>query len=70
MKIELELPDWAVGENKTILLLSNQELVAVKKTGEKWKVKKTRCIQCGECCMDVGNLTPYGADDEMKVQRP
>ena len=66
MKIEIEIPDWAVNQKQTLLLLSNQELVATREYKKNWQIKKTRCVQCGECCMDVGNLTPFGGDDELK----
>jgi len=65
MKIEIELPDWV--ENSTIMILSNQELAAFKQPGKNWKVKKTRCTKCGECCLDIPKKhTPFGSDDEGK----
>jgi hypothetical protein len=66
MKIEIEIPEWATNANQHLKILSNQELVAFKEPGGDWEIKKTRCVQCGECCMDVFNLTPFGGDDEGK----
>jgi hypothetical protein len=66
MKIELELPEW-VDPNATLILLADQELVAFKTPNEELKVKKERCVQCGECCLDTPDgHTPFGSDDEDK----
>ncbi|MCK5602101.1 hypothetical protein KAR91_09535 [Candidatus Pacearchaeota archaeon] len=66
MKITFDLPGW-VDENQTLMLLSGQELVAFKEPGQEWRVKKDRCVQCGECCLDTPDgHTPFGSDDEDK----
>ena len=60
------LPKWArnkAKDNPTIILVGN-ELVAVKNPRENWKLKKVRCNQCGECCMDIpANLLPFGTNE-------
>jgi len=63
MKIELDLPDW-VGKDDILMLLHGQELVAFKHPCGDWKVKKVRCNQCGECCLDVepGHV-PFPVED-------
>lgn len=70
MRIELELPDWIAERRLTIL--AGVELVATKVPWEDfWKVKKTRCNRCGQCCMSFkpnSNVTPYGVDDEGKCK--
>jgi len=65
MKIEIELPDW-VDKDKTLMLLSGQELVAFKYPKGEWKVKEVRCDQCGECCHDTPEgHTPFGSTDNV-----
>lgn len=63
MKIELELPDW-VDKNLTLMILSGQELVAFKEPKRDWKIKKIRCIQCGECCLIDPNNVPFLGENE------
>jgi len=67
MKIELELPDWAKG---TITIHNDMELVAYQIPGKRMKVKKTRCTNCGECCLNVpdGHFS-WGIDEEGKCDR-
>lgn len=59
MKVEIEIPDWAIGKN--LYLFANEELVAYsvwkfEKTPERrvyytpFKIKKERCNGCGQCC--------------------
>ena len=63
-EIKIKIADW-VDENETLMLLSGQELVAFKTPKSKWKVKKVRCDQCGECCMDTPKRhTPFGSNEE------
>jgi hypothetical protein len=65
-KIKIDLPDW-VDPNGTLMLLCDQELVAFKEPGKSIKIKKQRCNQCGECCLDTPDgHTPFGSDDENK----
>ncbi len=66
MKIELEIPDW-IGK-RTLMLLAGKELVAYRTAGRPWRIKKTRCNQCGECCMDYPKV-PFGCDDEGKCNK-
>ncbi len=69
MKIELEIPDWAM--DGFIKVISNTELVAIKEPGRNmpWKIKDTRCNYCGECCLTVDNAGPFEADDEGKCSK-
>ena len=49
------------------MILVDQEMLAIKTPRQKALIKKTRCVQCGECCLDAADLrTPWGADDEGK----
>lgn len=66
--MKIVFPDWAKEKAKhnTIMILIGNELVAHKKPREDWQIKKVRCNQCGECCLDVFDLTPFGSDDEGK----
>lgn len=65
MKLELELPDW-VDPDATLMLLCNQELVAFKFPRKKWRIKKVRCNQCGQCCHDTPEgHTPFGSTDNV-----
>jgi len=67
LKIEIELPDWATG---TITIHNNKELVAYQVPGQKMKVKKVRCDQCGECCLSVPeNYFSWGVDEEGRCSR-
>ena len=67
MKLILDLPDWATYEDAEFKLLRNQELVAFKFPKDEWKVKRDRCVQCGECCLDVPEgHTPFGTNGEGK----
>jgi hypothetical protein len=66
MKFIVELPGW-VSKDSTLMLLADQELVAFKVPGGSLKIKKDRCNQCGECCLDTPDgHTPFGSDDEDK----
>lgn len=63
MKIELELPDWAIGRNITIFagkeLLAYSSFVYKKKPFFKGypelKIKEGRCNGCGTCCEQYGS---------------
>jgi len=48
MRIELELPDWVNAEN--LYLITRNELIAKKMSGQSWEIKTTRCNKCGHCC--------------------
>lgn len=65
--MKIKLPNW-VNPKKTMMLISGKELIAFKISGQPWKVKKTRCNQCGECCMDFPKV-PFGCDDEGKCNK-
>jgi len=57
--MNIKLPDW-IDPHGTLMLLCNQELVAYKEPKGEWKIKKVRCNQCGECCLDVEpNHVPF-----------
>ena len=59
------LPDWA--KKRTIMVLADQEMLAIKIPRQEALIKKTRCVQCGECCLDVPDRqTPWGSDEEGK----
>ena len=59
------LPDRT--KDRTIMILADQELVAFKEPRQEIKIKKVRCVQCGECCLDVEeNHTPFGTNGEGK----
>ena len=67
MKIELDLPDWVFDKTSTLRILKGLELVAFREPKKEWKVKKVRCVQCGECCLDMPDgHTPFGSDEEGK----
>ena len=67
MEINIEIPKWAIDKSKDnpIIILIGNELAAIKNPKEDWKIKKVRCVQCGECCMDMppGHL-PFGTSGE------
>lgn len=66
MEFKVELPDW-VNPKLTLMLLAGQELVAFKHPSGDIKIKKTRCNNCGECCLFImDGSTPFGNDDEGK----
>ena len=72
MRIEIEVPDWVLEEERRIDIFAGIEPVAYKYPWDDfWYVKTSRCSQCGECCRKVGcnNL-----DDENRcalgVDRP
>jgi len=49
MKITIAIPDWA--DERHIRILAGIELAAVKLAHENfWRIKETRCDQCGKCC--------------------
>ena len=52
MRVELDLPDWV--DERHIRIMAGIELVASKMSHEDfWRVKETRCNQCGICCMNL-----------------
>ena len=58
MKIEIEIPDWALEHH--LYLLSGTELVAIKYLEEnEWKIKTSRCRQCGGCCLVHPKNNPH-----------
>jgi hypothetical protein len=66
MKFIVDMPNW-VDPHGTLILLCDQELVAYKEPRKEVRVKKERCNQCGECCLDTPDgHTPFGSDDENK----
>jgi len=67
MKIEIEIPDWAMDGYLT-LIHNKMETVAYKEPGKSpWMVKASRCNKCGECCLDLG-IGHSLADDEGKCK--
>lgn len=63
--IEL-LPEW-IKDKANIFLLADQELVIHQAKGYEVHIKKDRCIQCGECCLETPKKhTPFGSNDELK----
>lgn len=56
MKIELEIPDWAI-DDRTLYLMSGIELVAFKPPFKNWVMKTGRCSQCGVCCTKLNKAT-------------
>jgi hypothetical protein len=56
MKIDLEIPDWSI-DDRTLYVFSGIELLAFKPPGEKWKLKNSRCSQCGVCCTKLNRAT-------------
>ena len=70
MIIHIEIPDEYL--ERRLLLLGGTELIASKEPTESfWKVKETRCNQCGECCMVLkpgSTQTPFGVDEEGKCK--
>ncbi|MHC4757468.1 MAG: hypothetical protein ACYTE8_02320 [Planctomycetota bacterium] len=65
-EIKIKLPDW-VDPKKTLMLISGKELVWLK-TPKIEQLKKERCNQCGECCMDFPPVV-FGCDDEGKCNK-
>lgn len=57
MKIEVELPNSVI--DKVIYVITEDELIAVKKPDTKWIVKKTSCNKCGKCCYDLSGRHPF-----------
>jgi hypothetical protein len=54
MRIEIDIPDWAVQEQRNLFIFAGMELVAYRNHGEEhWKVKIARCNHCGRCCVRV-----------------
>jgi hypothetical protein len=66
--INFKLPEW-IDENQTLTLLCGQELIAFKHPNEEWKIKKIRCNQCGECCMNIPDNFLYGTNGEGKCNK-
>ena len=56
MKIELEVPDWAI-EDRTLYIMSGIELLAYKSPNTNWVMKDGRCSQCGICCTKLNKAT-------------
>jgi len=52
MKIELEVPDELVGENKPLFLFAGNHHIAFKRPEKGWVIKGELCSSCGECCSE------------------
>jgi len=53
MKIKLEIPEWA--DERHIYVMAGIEVAARKSAHEKdFKVKVSRCSNCGDCCRNLG----------------
>ena len=53
MRIELDIPDWLIGEGRQtrgIFVMAGIEPVAIKLPDQPWQVKTGRCTNCGKCC--------------------
>jgi len=60
------LPQWAK-DKANLFLLADQELVIHQAKGIPVHIKKVRCVNCGECCLQTPKKhTPFGSDDEFK----
>ena len=58
------LPEWAT-KDRSLFLLSDQELVIHQAPGFEVHIKKDRCTNCGDCCLQTPDgHTPFGSDDE------
>ena len=57
-EVRLALPEWVKG--RMIRVFAGIEEVAHRRPGERWKIKKGRCSQCGKCCMNVPEGWPQG----------
>lgn len=72
MKIEFEVPEWAIGKHIYIFagseLLGEKQSIVVHEGGKhvtihlplKIKQKDGRCNGCGECCKGCPFITPNG----------
>lgn len=64
MEINITLPDWA--DEREVTIFAGVEKIAFKSpTDTTWKVKTTRCSNCGKCCMD----TPPNGDPCIQLKR-
>jgi len=60
------MPDW-MRKKGNLLLLGDQELWIHQARGCEVHIKKDRCTNCGDCCLETPDgHTPFGSDDEMK----
>lgn len=67
MRIEIDLPEWA--DDRPLIILSGQELVAKYTQETGWKVKAERCYKCGECCCDIApDHLPFGVTGDGKCK--
>ena len=58
------LPKWAK-DKANLFLLADQELVIHQAKEKEVHIKKDRCVQCGECCLNIpDNFTPFGTNGE------
>lgn len=57
MKIQLEIPDnW---KDEVIYLITEGELIAIKKPSENWLIKTSSCNKCGKCCYNISERNPF-----------
>ena len=64
MKLELDIPEW-VGDRVVRTLAGREHVASLHPDGTLW-VKKDRCDQCGNCCIDAGPLLPEQDVDGVK----
>lgn len=54
MKIILDLPEWPDDEHRDWYIIAGSEQRAYFKHNErKWHVKTSRCVMCGNCCVNL-----------------
>ena len=72
--IKINIPDdvWEQVRDKSFALVAGLRQTIAFNDGpwdDTWKVKKVRCNNCGECCLDVGENWTFPADDEGKCSK-
>ncbi len=57
MRLEIEVPEWVGDRTLKLIAGSNEHVATLFPDGSLW-VKKERCNQCGDCCINPGPLFP------------
>jgi len=56
------LPEWVI-KDRTLFLLADQELIIHQAPRVEVHIKKERCTNCGDCCLQTPDgHTPFGSD--------
>jgi len=62
--MKIEIPD--ILKDEVLYLITEDNLIAIKKPDKNWVVKEGYCNKCGKCCYNTSERHPFPKDPESK----